>query len=135
MLTDDSKPAAKNMKHEELMDWLIDHGATDEGELLSKERFLSDEMLIIGPSGRQRKQKGSTKQLLYALAASLTPTPHYLAQEWIDTFNTTNGTDIRLLLLPEAHPVLNPIELMWGRIKRYVWDCHTIRMSSVAKNW
>ena len=33
-----------------------------------------------------------------------------------------NGTDIRLLLLPVAHPVLNPIELMWGRIKRYVRD-------------
>ena len=44
MLTDDSKPAAKNLKREELIDWLIAHGAKDEGELLSKERFLSDEM-------------------------------------------------------------------------------------------
>ena len=123
MLTDDSKPAAKNMKREELIDWLIAHGAKDEdGELLSKEHLLSDEMIIIGPSGRQRKQKGWTKQLLYALAASLTPKPHYLAQEWVDTFNTMNGTDIRLLLLPVAHPVLNPIELMWGQIKRYVRD-------------
>ena len=44
MLTDDSKPAAKNLKREELIDWLIAHGAKDEEELLSKERFLSDEM-------------------------------------------------------------------------------------------
>lgn len=58
MLTDDSKPAAKNMKREELIDWLIAHGAKDEdGELLSKEHLLSDEMIIIGPSGRRRKQK------------------------------------------------------------------------------
>ena len=33
-----------------------------------------------------------------------------------------NGTDIRLLLLPVAHPALNHIELMWGQIKRYVRD-------------
>ena len=33
-----------------------------------------------------------------------------------------NGIDIRLFLLPVAHLVLNPIELMWGRIKRYVRD-------------
>ena len=58
------------------MDWLIIHGAKDEGELLLKERFLSDEMLIIGPSVRGRKQKGWTKQLLYAIAASLMPKPH-----------------------------------------------------------
>ena len=51
------------------MDWLIAHGAKDEeGELLSKEHYLTDEMIIIGPSGRQWKQKGWKKQLLYALA-------------------------------------------------------------------
>ena len=44
MLTYDSKPAAKNMKREELMHWLIAYGAKNEGELLSKERFLSEEM-------------------------------------------------------------------------------------------
>ena len=76
-------------------------------------------MLITGPSCRQRKSKGWAKQLLYALAASLTPKPHYL---WIDIFNTMNGTDFRLLLLPVSHPVLNTIELMWGQIKRYVRD-------------
>ena len=52
------------------MDRLIAHGAKDEeGELLSKEHYLTDEMIIIGPSGRQWKQKGWKKQLLYALAA------------------------------------------------------------------
>ena len=60
----------KHMKHEELTDWLIAHGAKDEeGELLSKEHYLTDEMIIIGPSGRQWKQKGWKKQLLYVLAA------------------------------------------------------------------
>ena len=118
MLTEDTKAATASMKRAQLIDWLVAHFAKDHnGILMTKDRFLTEEMIVIGPSGRPRKNKGWTKQTLYALAKELTPKPRYLVQDWIDA---ANGTDIRLLILPVAHPMLNPIELMWGQIKRYV---------------
>ena len=35
-------------------------------------------------------------------------------------FCTTKGEDIKVLRLPVAHSELNPIELIWAQIKRYV---------------
>ena len=115
MLTDDSKPAAINLKREELIDWLIAHGAKDEGELLSKERFLSDEMAHHWSIRSWMKTKRLDKAVALC-SCCITDSQTSLS------CSTMNGTDIRLLLLPVAHPVLNPIELMWGRIKRYVRD-------------
>ena len=115
MLTDDSKPAAINLKREELIDWLIAHGAKDEGELLSKERFLSDEMAHHWSIRSWMKTKRLDKAVALC-SCCITDSQTSLS------CSTMNGTDIRLLLLPVAHPVLNPIELMWGQIKRYVRD-------------
>ena len=115
MLTEDTKAATASMKRAQLIDWLVAHAAKDHnGIVMTKERFLT-EMIVIGLSGRPHKNKGWTKQMLYALAKELTPKALYLVQDWIDVYNAANGTDIRLLILPVAHHLLNPIELMWAK--------------------
>jgi len=35
-------------------------------------------------------------------------------------YNKIHKTDLKLLMLPVAHPELNPIELMWSGIKKHV---------------
>jgi len=55
-----------------------------------------------------------------SLGRNVHPWPQYLAQKWINDFNAAHGTDIKFLLLPVAHPILNPIELMWSHLKRHV---------------
>ena len=41
-------------------------------------------------------------------------------QHVVDVFNAAHGTDFKWILLPVAHPELNPIEAIWGQIKDHV---------------
>ena len=50
-------------------------------------------------------------------ARSLKPTPVYEIQRIANTF-TSGDFSINILFLPVAHPELNPIEMVWGKIKR-----------------
>jgi hypothetical protein len=38
----------------------------------------------------------------------------------VDNWNEDQGTDIKILLLPVAHPRLNHIELIWSRVKTHM---------------
>ena len=49
------------------------------------------------------------------------PKPKYCIQQWFDDYNKENpGRVFKVLLLPVAHPLLNPIEMMWNQIKAFV---------------
>lgn len=51
------------------------------------------------------------------MARALAPPPKFLVQSWVDEFNRKHRTDLKILLLPVAHPRLNPIEDMWNDLK------------------
>jgi len=59
---------------------------------------------------------------LLSLAAKNKPDKRYKLFEWVKAWNTNHNTDIKVNVLPIAHPQLNPIELIWHQIKQYVSD-------------
>ena len=64
--------------------------------------------------GRQK-----TKNQLLDYAKKVYPTPKYKIQKIADKFERDDFS-IKVLFLPVAHPELNPIEMVWGFIKRKV---------------
>jgi DDE superfamily endonuclease len=64
-------------------------------------------------------RQSKTKAQLFSRCEAVTPPPKYLAQELADKFK--NGDfSIKILMLPVAHAELNPIEHVWGIVKRTV---------------
>jgi hypothetical protein len=57
------------------------------------------------------------KAEMFQHAMSIQPPVKYLVQEAADNF-TIGDFHIKFLMLPVAHPELNPIEMVWGNIKR-----------------
>ena len=64
-------------------------------------------------------EKCKTKAHMLDEAKRLHPGFKYVVQELADKFSHTNF-DIKFLFLPVAHPELNPMELVWGVLKRSV---------------
>jgi len=121
LLTEQSKGARSTFNREQLADWLVRHAAKgDDGEMLTIDNLLRDETVIPVAGGSTRRRNGWSKQAMYALATEIKPKPQYLVHEWCKSFNESHGSNVTVLLLPVAHPVLNPIELIWSRVKRYV---------------
>lgn len=121
LLTAESKGARSTFNRPQLASWLVSHHATDEdGHILSEEELLSVETVTPAEGGGTRKRKGWSKQALYALAQSMKPRPQYMVHEWAKRFNVEHGTNITVLILPVAHPALNPIELIWTQLKQFV---------------
>jgi len=110
----------------------VQHGAKDEcGEALTMETLLNEETVV--PTG-SRRRKGWSKQTLYALAQELKPQPQYLIHEWTKACNEAHGSDVTVLVLPVAHPILNPIELMWSQLKKYVrQNNHDFDMTKIRR--
>ena len=140
LLTEQSKGARSTFNREQLAEWLVSHGAKgDDGKLLTMDSLLNDETVIPVRGGSSRRRKGWAKQSLYALAFEMKPKPQYMVHEWTKAFNAAHGTNITVLLLPVAHPVLNPIELIWNQLKRHVrqenheFDMAKIRELAFAK--
>lgn len=65
--------------------------------------------------GRRKK----TKSQLLEWTRKIYPTPKSKIQKLADKF-TRENFEIKVLFLPVAHPELNPIEMVWSLIKRYV---------------
>ncbi len=61
-------------------------------------------------------EKTKTKSQLLEQARIVYPTLKYKIQKVAEKFES-DSFDIRILLLPVAHPELNPIEMVWSRIK------------------
>ena len=76
-------------------------------------------------------EKKKSKAQLLECAKSIYPAPKYKIQKIADTF--ANGEfEINVIFMPVAHPELNPIELVWSSIKRYVSTRnHKYRLSDV----
>ena len=51
--------------------------------------------------------------------SKLYPSPKYEIQKLADEFSTSDF-EIEILFLPIAHPGLNPIEMVWSFMKRFV---------------
>jgi len=121
MLTEESKIARSNWKKEQVAQWLVDHGATDDnGVPFTVERFLNEPAVVPDGERRTTTRKGWTKQALLVLAHEMRPKPQYMIWKWTREFNEAHETDVVPLLLPVAHPTLNPIEMLWGQIKQFV---------------
>ena len=111
----------------------MSHNAIDDGgQPLTRELLLEQPYRVPVQGGRERVLTGWPKQALFAKAASMKPAPQFLVQKWVDSYNSANGTDVKVLFLPVAHPQLNPIETMWSLIKQFVrqhnrlYDMHAI---------
>lgn len=122
MLTDDCLPASATMNRTALAEWLVAHGAKDEddGSVLTEDDLLRTPRLEVNLKGEVYSSTGWSKAELLRRAADLKPAPKYRVHEWVAEFNAENNTDIKLLILPVAHPILNPIELLWGDVKCFV---------------
>lgn len=59
---------------------------------------------------------GMSKQMRNDLVDVNKPKPKFAVQQWFDDI----GRGHRVLVLPAAHPELNPIELVWSDMKTYV---------------
>jgi len=64
-------------------------------------------------------RKKKTKAQLFEQALLMYPAPIYSIQKIADTFSE-GEFELKVLFLPVAHPELNPIEMVWGIIKRKV---------------
>lgn len=121
MLTEVSKAAKLSGTRQTLATWLAANGAKDDtGVLLTLDRLLSDPTPVPDRTGGVKMNVGWAKQMMAALASELTPKPQYMVHEWVKEFNAQYNKDIKILLLPVAHPMLNPIESIWSQIKQYV---------------
>jgi transposase len=117
-LTDDTRRAVTSMSRPQLAQWLLDHHVLDDnGVPYSREILLT----VPGVTPTGRKLQGMTKAALLALCRENDPKPVYKVQAWFDKFNNENpGKDLKVLILPVAHPQLNPIENLWGQMKQHV---------------
>jgi hypothetical protein len=121
MLTEDSKAAKLSGTRQNLALWLVAQGARDDsGTVLTLDRLLNEPTPVPDENGGVKMNVGWAKLMMATLARDLTPKPQYMVHEWVKTFNAQHNRDIKVLLLPVAHPMLNPIEMMWSQIKQYV---------------
>ena len=120
MLCDDSFKPQKTWKKSVMVRYIIDNGGIDDQTNVA----YTEEVL-------------SRKKNVVLLAMCLTlyekRAKRYAFQDWLKEFNAQNGTDIKGLLLPVAHPRLNPIEMCWGNAKNHVArSCHNFTMDGVV---
>ena len=92
VLTDETRPVRSAMNKAEICEWLKAHG--DPTTIEANMRML--------------------KKDLYAKAKAMTPAPKTKIEEIGEQYG------VKVIFLPVAHPELNPIELQWANMKRYV---------------
>jgi len=112
-----SPPAGK--KKEDLVDWLM---ARQIEIRLPPNRLWTNRAEIL-----MRAPLGVPISYLQNLVRQNLPAPRYELQDLIQKENEKRNPrgDIRLLILPIHHPELNPIERMWGRLKKFVSENNT----------
>ena len=88
----------------DLIDWIVKYNCEDAGGAKYTTAMLK-EMTVA--------------QLKPIVQAKRLP-PRYLLFDWLKAWNEQKGTDIRVNVLPIAHPQLNPIELVWSWLKTWV---------------
>jgi len=106
-----STPATPSMSKAALVDWLISKKLKIGGMLATKHILLDKARVATTKTNKARHVKGYTQEELFSFCGPLQPTAVFAVQACINAFNTAQGTDMKLLFLPVAHPQLNPIEL------------------------
>ena len=115
--TPESSAATSSMSKEALVQWIVNHRCAHQNGTLYTLDYLKTHRHEL-PSGRV--VNGLSKMELLEIATENAPKKDLLVWKWTREFNAAEGTDVRVLVLPVAHPELNPIEMQWGDIKRYV---------------
>jgi hypothetical protein len=104
-LTKDSQPAKLSQTKAQLANWIIDHSPSTPfvSSSLSNDQMdtLASHLNLLSLS----------KAELILKCKEMKPSPTYESVELGKAF----GVDV--IFLPVAHPELNPIELMWARVK------------------
>ena len=103
-LRESSKAAPVSQRKVILVEWLLQHGSkSPDGVVYSAEDL-----------------NAMSKATLKAMGITMKPKKMYLVFDWVADWNASKGTDIKINVLPAAHPTLNPIELVWCWLKGYV---------------
>jgi len=105
-------PAAKNKK--DFLVWLREHGVQLLDSTGRDWTAESDETILS--RAKTDGTGGINRAELERLAQENLPAPIYEGQVLVEGANR----DLKYLILPTHHPELNPIELMWGRMKGFV---------------
>ena len=121
--SEDTKPPQSNWKKEDLAAYILKHDTNNiytEHMLLHQEHEV--QFLREGEDGRRRvrTRKGFLRTMLLNIAKDMAPPKVMRVTETLNQWNTEHNTDIKILLLPIAHPQLNPIELVWSWVKTEV---------------
>ena len=113
------------MRKDQLREWILEHNCKHDDD--DARLYTEEELLPM-----------SKPQLLFITAANK-PQKKMLVFDWAKNYNLEHGTDIKINLLPIATPELNPIELIWSNMKKFVADSNhdgkmeTIRQLMVQK--
>ena len=107
MLCEDSRKPQVGWKKERLADYIVGNGGVDEQTQLP---YAKGDLLEL-----LNRELFNICMVLYEKR-----TKRYIYQDWLKEFNSQNGSDIQALVLPVAHPRLNPIEMCWGNAKNHV---------------
>ena len=142
VLTNESRAATTSMKKSELVDWILRNNCkkpvSEGGEPYTKAELEESDRVVPTETGdKMRTVKGYTKYELLQISSQNRPEGRYEVVRIIERFNLVEQTDVRVLVLPVAHPQLNPIELVWSDVKRYVrsnnFDCDMKKIRALAE--
>jgi transposase len=101
--SEDTSPPQANWKKQKLAEYILEHSNN-----------YSEDQMLNEPHGRRN---GMLKSELYRIAREVAPPKQLRLQVTVNRWNERNQTDIKILLLPIAHPQLNPIEMVWSWVK------------------
>ena len=127
MLTPDSCPATSSMSRAELAAWLVAHKCKEHNAELTLADLLEAPRRELDINGKVYDREGWSKAELLRVAQENTPAPKFRVVEWVEEYNKVKKKTIKVLFLPVAHPILNPIELCWGHLKG------TVRKLNIGK--
>ena len=121
--SEDTLPPQSNWKKEDLAAYILRHDTNNmytEHMLLHQEHEI--QFLRNGEDGRRRvrTRKGFLRTMLLSIAKDMAPPKVMRVTKTLNQWNIDHNTDIKILLLPIAHPQLNPIELVWSWVKTEV---------------
>lgn len=121
--SEDTLPPQSNWKKDDLAAYILRHDTNNmytEHMLLHQEHEI--QFLRNGEDGRRRvrTRKGFLRTMLLSIAKDMAPPKVMRVTKTLNQWNIDHNTDIKILLLPIAHPQLNPIELVWSWVKTEV---------------
>ena len=118
MLDENCRGVSGSSKKEHLANWLVSHDVKDSsGTVYDLPRLME-----------------MKKPQIWALCKGVYKQKTYLIQGWLREWNNVHDSDIKLNILPVAHPQLNAIEQIWGWLKAYVAkNNHDFKMKTIKQ--